>query len=286
MKKVFEMGVLFVLALAFAGPVSAANIADIINGLKAKENKVELKIKDITIVMADKLRTGQSEYVITSYFKGNKNRQDIKTFASGRETVQTTLFDGKDNWMINNEMKMRMPSAGMLGKTDKQRFLQSAALVNSESTILKTEKINGRDAYVVESKGESVIGGGKVRVWLDKENYDDHKTVYFDAAGKETASVVNSDFRKVIDSIQMPNTIKTYSGGKIVNHLYVRSVKVNQNLSDDIFAASKFKASEQKSVGPGMPEGIPDEPSMAELMKIMEENGIKTEDDIPKNRMK
>jgi len=240
-----------VLALALcAAAVNAAfegELSTVLNGLQARENNVRLNIKDMTSVQALELGSA-SQPVITSYVKGNRNRQDTSISIGGKDSAQILLFDGKDSWLINSMMKMKV-SALQMPRDFYSELMKTSDIVNLQSKVLRTEKMYGRDAYVVESvyKEKDTVKGS-LRVWLDKENFNNYQMVYLDTSGKETMKLVYMDYRKVYDKIQMPYRIEMYQGGQLANRMVVRSIKVNQNLADTFFDASQFKVPEQPDI--------------------------------------
>jgi len=227
--------------------------SSILKQAEAKYAKFENEVKDMTIVQEMKVVAPEGEMVseIKMLKKGEKFRMETRMRApeapempEGIETV--VIYDGKDTWMISPLMGKKKLS-GEEGK-EYQKERNWWELVSEKAKIVGTEKVGERECYVVqrEEGGEYPF----TKLWLDKKNLNLTKG---ESKGpkKETIVWILSDFRKIKGDWEMPYKTEVYMDDKLISTSLVKTLEINQGLSDDLFNVAEVK--EEKKKGPGVP---------------------------------
>jgi outer membrane lipoprotein-sorting protein len=122
-----------------------------------------------------KVITAEGEMVseIKMLKKGEKFKMETKIEApetpempAGMETV--IIYDGTDTWMVSSFMGKKKLSPEEGREYQKERNWRE--LVSEKGKIVGTQKVGGRECYVVEmeEEGESPF----TKLWLDKKNLD------------------------------------------------------------------------------------------------------------------
>jgi len=250
-KKVLLLGIMSLVLMV--GQVLAQDLASIVKQAEANYAKFENEVKDMTIVQETKVVTPEGEMTSETKMlkKGEKFRMETRIQApeapempAGMETV--IVYDGKDTWMISPFLGMKKLSA----EEEKQYQKESNwwKLVSEKAKIVGTEKVGERECYVVEM--EEGAEYPFTRLWLDKKNLYLTKG---ESKGpkKETIVWILSDFRKIKGTWEMPYKSETYADGKLMSTSLVKTLEINQGLSDDLFTVPEVK--EEKKKGPGFP---------------------------------
>jgi outer membrane lipoprotein-sorting protein len=202
----------------------------------------EPNIKDM--VKAETTEGGISKEPIetVTYTKGSMSRTETKMADKGKEMTSIQIFDGKDSWMITGDKKMHLGSAETSKELARKYKDQMDKFNNENSVVIRTEQLNGKDCDVLESTlKEKEKVKAKSLMWIDKKDGVMYQMVSLDASGKEDFKMVLSDYRVVYGKAQMPYLTEFYANGKQVMKKTIKSVKVNQGLSDDLFDTSKYK---------------------------------------------
>jgi len=245
MKLLLKFSMLFSMILIFSGFAGSIDVAELINKAKARESENENKIGDFIKVETLQKTIEPKQADATYYKKGIKTRVDTSLVNKGKRISSILIYDGKDNWTITGKMKIKSPQVA----GDKSKGgLENKKLVdyiNKNCKIERMVRIAGRDCYVVSAKiVENSSVNGKVLMWVDKDNFNTYEQLIYDKHGKEMQRTVFSDFRKVCEGVSAPFKTEVYEKGKFLSRSVVKSYKINQQLSDDLFDASKFKAPE------------------------------------------
>jgi len=222
----------------------ATDLSNVLEQAKAKYAKFEEEIKDMTIVQEMKTVTGEGEMTeeIKMLKKGKKFRiettmqmPEVPDMPEEMALTNVIIYDGKDSWMISPFMgKQKLPYEE--GK-EYQTGMGWWELISEKAKIVGTEKVGGRECYVVEIKEEE---SPFTRMWLDKENLVLIKGEYKEAEGEITLWVY-SDFKKIKGDWEMPYKIQMYVDGNLAGSLLVKSLDINKGLSDDLFDPDKVK---------------------------------------------
>ena len=222
----------------------AEDLSTIAKEAQARYAKFEKEVKDMTIVQ----ETVMSEPKMTSQMKmlrkGEKFRMEVKIkmqmpeeaeMPPGMGQMETIIiYDGKDTWMISSHMgKRKLPDEE--GK-QYQRESNWWELLGDAAKIVGSEKVNGRDCYVVEVEEKEEFPF--TRLWLDKKSLT---LVRGESKGPrgEKVLVVCSDFRKIKGDWETPYKTEVYMGGRLMSTSVVKSIEINKGLSDDLFDPDK-----------------------------------------------
>ncbi|MDI6850400.1 MAG: outer membrane lipoprotein-sorting protein [bacterium] len=216
--------VLVLLGMLFAG--EDATLDKIITTQYQKYNK----IKDIAMTMIAP-EIGE----IKVMRKGVKSRTEMEMPIKGDKKIPAIIvFDSLEYWMISpviGKRKISSSEAKIYG--EEERWWEEAKQPN----IVGDENLNGRDCFVIEYKDEN--GNKTYRLWVEKKEYLLLKSETTEKKNKFTN--IYSDFREVYDDLKMPFKIETYKNGKLVSTITFKEIKVNQNLSDDLFNIDKIE---------------------------------------------
>lgn len=235
------------------GQVLAQDLATILEQAEANYAKFENEVKDMTILQEMKVVTPEGEMVseIKMLKKGEKFRMETRIqmpeapeMPAGMETI--IIYDGKDTWMISPFLGMKKLSGEEEKQYQKDRNWWK--LVSEKAKIVGTEKVGERECYVVEI--EQGAEYPFTRLWVDKKNL---YLIKGESKGpkKETIIWILSDFKKVKGTWEIPYKTETYADGKLVSTSLVKTLEINQGLSDDLFTVPEVK--EEKKKGPGFP---------------------------------
>jgi outer membrane lipoprotein-sorting protein len=241
---------LIVLCLFVTGNVFAITWDELKTQIEAKYGGFSDEIKDMEMVMEveskgmEKMQgPGPSE--VKMFRKGDKYRIESKMKmpeGSGMpEMMNVMIFDGDALWSVNQFAGKTKISDDASTKGDQMSWWED---MPTNGKIIGSEKIAGRDCYVVEAwdiDTSSVSTGekDKIKGWVEKGTLLLIQSE-FKGTKDETFRAVNSNFQKV-KNWELPYTTEIYSGGELVTKTTIKSLKINQGLSDDLFNADKVK---------------------------------------------
>jgi outer membrane lipoprotein-sorting protein len=229
------------------------DLAGLLKELEAKYAKFEEEIKDMTAVQEINVVTPEGKMVSEMQMlrKGEKFRMDTTMDMSqapdmpeGMGEMKTIIiYDGKDTWMISSFTGKKKKLSGEVEK-QYQKEKNWWELISEKAKIVGTEKVDKRECYVVEIKEEEYPF---TKLWLDKTNL---VLIKGESKGteEETILLINSDFKKIKGGWEMPYKTELYADGKLMSTSLVKSLEINQGLSDDLFDPDKVKI-ERKGYG-------------------------------------
>jgi len=239
-----RVAVLLVLTLAssmIAGNAAlAVDWASVREKAKVKYEKFEQEIKDMTVVQEMKFTVPEGEMHSESalFRKGEKFRIDnTMNMPGGVGEIQTIIiFDGKDTWVISSLMGKKKVS----GEEEKQYAMNRNwwEWIPEKAKIVGSEKVNKRQCYVVEIYDQK--DSPLTKIWLDEKALILVKGEGTGAQGK-TATWLNFDFKKIKGGWEMPYKTEMYVDGEIMSTSTVKSIKINEGLSDDLFDPNKVR---------------------------------------------
>jgi outer membrane lipoprotein-sorting protein len=245
MKMLSKFIMLCSLVLIFSSFAMSIDVTQLVNKAKERETGNENKIGSFIRVEILQKETEPKQIEATYYKKGVKTRSDTSLFSEGKQISSVAIYDGKDYWMITGKMKIRSPQNAGDSSKDSLDNKRLADYLRTKCKIERAERINGRGCYVVSAAVmENSATNGKVLIWIDKENYVTRKQLVYDKSGNETMKTIFLDFKEVCEGVSVPFTTEVYMGGKLFSRSVIKSFKINQKLSDDLFDASKFKVPE------------------------------------------
>ena len=248
---------LVVLSLFVVGNVFAITWDELKGKIEAKYGTFSDEIKDMEMVMEAETKgiegmegAGPSE--VKMFRKGLKYRMESKMsmpegsgMPAGMKSI--IIFDGKDLWTINQFTgKQKLPADASAAGKDHMNWWKD---MPGKGKIVGSEKVGGRDCYIVEIWDEEKEED-KIKKWVDKKALILVQMEFKGGKG-ETFKMVNSNFKKV-KKWEIPYTIEVFTGGKLMTKTTIKTLNINKGLSDELFDADKVKM-EGKGV-PGMPD--------------------------------
>lgn len=155
------------------------------------------------------------------------------------------------NYLPTVDRMIKLPPS-MMGQSWMGSDFSNDDLVRESSTIndfnhriLRSEKIDGLDCWVIESipKPESSIVFSKVILWISKENFYHLRSENFDERGDRVSTVVLSDI-KTLGNRSMPTRIEMTPDDKPGHKtilMYTKGV-FDEALTDDFFSVQNLKS--------------------------------------------
>ncbi|MBN1695143.1 outer membrane lipoprotein-sorting protein [candidate division WOR-3 bacterium] len=278
LKSKFSKCFLIVLCLFVSVNVFALTWAELKAQIEAKYSSFSDEVNDMEMVMEAETKAmegmqGPGPSEIKMFRKGNKYRMEMKMSmpegagmpAGMGDMTNIMIFDGKDLWSVNQFAgKTKIEADADAAKGDQMNWWKD---MPENGKIIGSEKIGDKDCYVVEAwdiDTSSIKTGeeNKIKGWIEKGTLLLIQSE-FRGAKDETFKAVNSNFQKV-EKWELPYTTEIYTGGKLITKTAIKTLKINQGLSDELFDADKVKV-ETKGI-PGMP-GIPGMEGMMEKFK-------------------
>jgi outer membrane lipoprotein-sorting protein len=265
----FSKCLLIVLCLFVTGNVFAITWDELKVKIEAKYGAFSDEVKDMEMVRESETKgiegmegAGPSE--IKMFRKGEKFRMEMKMrmpegagMPAGMEDMTNIMiYDGKDLWSVNQFAgKQKISADADAVRGDQMSWWKD---MPENGKIIGSEKVAGKDCYVVEAwdiDTSSVTTGeeNKIKGWIEKGTLLLIQSE-FKGAEDKTFKAVNSNFQK-LKNWELPYTTEIYTGGELMTKTTIKSLKINQGLSDDLFNADKVST------------GTPGMPGMKEMMK-------------------
>lgn len=219
----------------------------------AKTNYVEAEIEDITVVSVIKTDFPVTEGTTPEkekFFQEMFGETEMKTWRKGdkykidMERV-IMLFDGKDSWVITS-MFGKEKSSSEEWKQEQSEW-NWWTWITEYAKIVGTEKVNKRECLVIESHFGEVSG----KIWVNEKELVLLKLeTEADEEDVPQATMVFSDHRKVKGDWKIPYKTESYLDGELKSTILIKTVEINQGLSDDIFDADKVEVKEEGQFSP------------------------------------
>ncbi len=245
------------------------SLSDILRKAESNYKNFNQDFKDMSMVFDSKIYTPEGEMTseMKLFTKGEKSRSEIVMqfpkaagMPEGMGSMQTIIiFDGQDNWMISSFTgKTKLTPEQTEEQMQYQTGMNWWRSISDKAKYVGIEKIEGRECYLLEleMERESLYS----RIWVDKNNLFLVQTEGKNDSG-ETMRMIFSDFRKIKGEWEFAYKTEMFINGKLMFTLLVKSYKLNQGLSDDLFDVDKVEVS-----GPNMQE------MMQNLMQQGEDN--------------
>ncbi|MFH1090437.1 MAG: outer membrane lipoprotein-sorting protein [Pseudomonadota bacterium] len=219
--------------------------AEVLEQAKAKEVQFELKIKDLTMVQSVTSRDPKvgSTPEVKTFRKNAKCRIEAELAVPGAEAgpgatnrVKTYIIhDGLETWIV-------LP---VLGKTrfnqklghwyGRRMYWWQASIKAVE--VLGAQKVGGRDCWVLAVNDPEV---SYKKLWVDKKTLSGIKAEAKGPRG-ENLTLLFSDFRDIGAGFEWPFRTEMFEGEKMTAAITVLSVKINQDLPEELFDPDKVK---------------------------------------------
>lgn len=205
---------------------------------QAKCDRQRNAIRDMVIVedMLMQSEEGEMQAEHTLYRKGDLSRVEMTMHVpeAGMGDMRTIVIDnGKDVWMFHSltgKRKLTPEEA-----KDRGEFRECWDFTPENSTIVGSANVGEKECYLVDMTRDGV----KHRLWLEKNTLQVIQGEAHD--GDASVRWVLSDFRPVFDDYEYPHQIELFDGERTISTLTVKSITVNQGLSDDLFDPDKVE---------------------------------------------
>jgi outer membrane lipoprotein-sorting protein len=172
--------------------------------------------------------------------------------APARDKGTAYLKRGKEIWSyvprIDRMIKMppSMMSQSWMGSdfSNDDLVRESSSISDYKHRIVREEKYQGRDAWVLEliPKPESSIVFGKVLIWVDKEHFIQLKIENYDEDGSLASSILFSDIRN-IGGRMLPGTLEMIPADKKNQRTIMKyeNARFNLQIQDSFFSVQNLK---------------------------------------------
>lgn len=131
----------------------------------------------------------------------------IQITAPARDEGTSFLKRGNEIWnfvpTVDRTIKMppSMMSQSWMGSdfTNDDLVRESSIIEDYEHTLLRTEEVNGRQAYVIQMipNPDTPIVWGKVLVWVDRQDYFQHRVENYDQRNELASTMIFDDIQEL-----------------------------------------------------------------------------------------
>ncbi len=172
--------------------------------------------------------------------------------APAREKGQVFLKRKKElwNWMPSIGRMIKLPPSMMMQSwmgsdfTNDDLLKQSSIVTDYEHKIIRAEKIEGYDCYVIEftPKPDAAVVWGKVIMWISKEKYLQLKAEYYDEMDA-LISVMNGSKVKNVGDRFIPTKLEMTPADEPGNKTIFEysEIKFNVPIKDSFFSKQNMK---------------------------------------------
>lgn len=247
MKKILLQALLLVMTIVSVSaqtPTAKEVIKEMDQRSKGESNQGEMKM---TIVRP----TWKREMTMKSWAKG-QDLSLILVTGPARDKGVSYLKRSKEmwNWQPSINRNVKMPPSMMMQSWMGSDFknddlVKQSSIVNDYThKMLGSEKIEGRDCYKIEMipTEEAAVVWGKVITWVDKKDYLQLKTEYYD----EDAYLVNTMLGKKVkefDGRLLPAIMEIIPADEEGHKTIIEqiSIKFNVKIEDSFFSIQNMK---------------------------------------------
>ena len=233
------LSLVLVSLLLFVGFSYSETTEDILNKIKTQYKDSENGIKTTEIEQTITVINKKEKIITNSKMqrKDDKFRMEMLIpLEEGQPPMVTVvLYDGEDIWTL-------LPMIGkqkISGKAVKKYENEKSGLwwdKIEDMEYVGDEKIDGQDCYILVEKEEVVEVN---RMWINKEGLYPMKSEA--SMGKDKITTLYTDI-KTIEGYKMPCKYSIYEKEKLISELEIKSMKINIELSDDLFDPEKLKS--------------------------------------------
>ncbi|MGE3063531.1 MAG: outer membrane lipoprotein carrier protein LolA [bacterium] len=213
--------------------------ADILNKIKAEYNGAEKQIKTMEMDQTITVINEKDKIVTNSkmHRKNDKFRIEMSIpLEEGQPPMVTTvLYDGKDIWTLLPMVGKQKMSGKDAEKYESEKDGQWWEEVE-DMEYVGDEKIDGQNCYILVEKEEGVETN---RMWINKAGLYPMKSVT--SIDEEKLTTIYTDV-KTIEGYKMPCKYSIYEKEKLMSEVEIKTMKINIELSDDLFDPEKLKS--------------------------------------------
>jgi outer membrane lipoprotein-sorting protein len=248
MTKLFILVAIFCLLAPGVYPQDAKEI------VKTSEDKVRGKtmkgVMKIQIVRSD----WQREMGVKVWLKGDDYSMILIT-APPKDKGSSFLKRDKEiwNWVPSVERTIKLPPSMMTQSwmgtdfTNDDLVKESSVANDYDHSLAGSENVNGRDCYkiILTPKQEAAVVWGKVIMWIDKKDYLQMKTEFYDETGVLTNTMIGSDI-KTIGGKLLPAKYEMVPADKPSQRtvLIYESLSFDEEISDSFFSVKNMQSLE------------------------------------------
>ncbi len=244
--KILVLLVMFVLGGQFA--MLAQNATDII---KKAEDKVRGNSSIAEMSFKIVRPTWNRTMDIKSWAKGNEMAV-ILIQAPAKDKGTAFLKRKKDvwNWLPNLDRTIKLPPSMMAQSwmgtdfTNDDLVRESSAVEDYTHELLGEEMLNGLLCYKIQltPKPDAAVVWGKVLTWIDKKDYLQLKTEFFDEYDELVNTLIGSDAKEMGGRFILTKMVMTPAdkNGHRTEITY-KSLQFNPSLKDDFFTLQNIK---------------------------------------------
>jgi outer membrane lipoprotein-sorting protein len=239
----------FLFIFCFCVTATAAMSADQI--LKKVERSLRSKDETAKVSMEIVEKNGKSKKRNLVIKKKNKNKKQqvlvrLEKPTDIRGVGLLSVIDGssEDQWLYLPSSKR---SRRIISSKKKDSFLGSefsyedfspTTYSKFKNKIVKTDKIKGQKAYIIESKSNKGVGPySRILTWVNAKDYKILQTQYFDQKGRKLKVMIFKDYKKFGNKSWRAQLIRVKNvQNKRSTKLLLSELKLNTGLSDNEFS--------------------------------------------------
>ena len=252
MKRLAYAAVVLAIALAVSVPASALTAREIVQkSVDRAKGKDETSKMTMTIISPNGRKRVR---VLTAWVKDTPDGAKTLLRFTEPADIEGTGFlsiehKGRpdDQWLYlpamgkSRRIASSEKSKSFLGTDFTYEDLGDWEIDDYEHRLLREEKLDGADCWVIESTSKGKGSYSKLITWIRKDNYVGVKIEFYDADGEllkvlTTGDIVQIDGIWTVKKLVMKNVQK---GSKTI--LELTDVKYNQGLKDDLFTITNLE---------------------------------------------
>lgn len=200
--------------------------------------------------------------IITTRPKWTRS-MDIKAWTKGNDyTLILVAAPAKDkgtvflkrkkevwNWLPSLERTIKLPPSMMsqswMGTdfTNDDLVKESSIVEDYEHKLLGVEQQGGRDCHKIEliPKPEAAIVWGKILVWIDKKDYLQMRSEFYDEFGALSQTMIGSEL-KMLGGILLPSRLEMIPSEKKGHSttLVYKALAFNKPIEDNFFTTAQL----------------------------------------------
>lgn len=208
-------------------------------------------------------KTSIAEMTITTVRPKWTRSMDMKAWTKGTELALiliespakdkgTTFLKRKKevwNWLPSLERTIKLPPSMMsqswMGTdfTNDDLVKESSMVEDYTQKLLGSEQQGGSDCYKIEliPKPEAAVVWGKIIVWIDKKDYNQLRTEFYDENGELTQTMVGTDL-KMLGGKLLPSRMEMTPEGKKgqKTEIVYKTLEFDKPLSDSFFTTENM----------------------------------------------
>jgi outer membrane lipoprotein-sorting protein len=208
-------------------------------------------------------KTSQAEMTITTVRPKWTRSMELKAWTKGQHFALIRVnAPAKDrgtaflkrkkevwNWLPSLERTIKLPPSMMsqswMGTdfTNDDLVKESSVVDDYEHKLIGSETQGGRDCYKIEliPKPEAAVVWGRILVWIDKRDYIEMRSEFFDENGELTQTMTGSELR-MLGGRLLPSRLEMVPAGKKGQSTTIvyKSLVFDKPIEDDFFTTENL----------------------------------------------